>query len=48
MSSGGIYLSGRRITDPRYRVTLDDSVEGKLIVLRKGKKHYHIIRIVGD
>jgi tyrosyl-tRNA synthetase len=46
IKGGGIYLKNRRITDTYYKVTMDDSIEGKLFLLRKGKKQYHVVRIV--
>jgi len=29
-------------------VTLDDAVDGRFLVLRKGKKRYHLVRIGQD
>ena len=46
IEGGGIYLSGRKISDRDYKVTLADSIEGKLFLLRKGKKQYHVVRIL--
>ncbi len=47
MEQGGIYLNNRRVTATDRRVTLDDSVEGRFLVLRKGKKSYHLVRLLG-
>ncbi len=47
IQGGGIYINNRRITDIERRVSLADSIEGKFVVLRKGKKGYHLVRI-GD
>lgn len=46
IEGGGISLGGRKIADRDYKVAMTDSVEGKLFLLRKGKKQYHIVRIV--
>lgn len=45
IEGGGIYLGGRKITDRDYAVSMSDSIEGKLFLLRKGKKQYHVVRI---
>ncbi len=46
MKGGGIYLKNMRITDISYRVTLADSIEKKLFLLRKGKKQHHVVRVL--
>lgn len=46
IEGGGISLGGRKISDRDYKVAMTDSVEGKLFLLRKGKKQYHIVKIV--
>lgn len=46
IEGGGISLGGRKISDRDYKVVMADSVEGKLFLLRKGKKQYHIVKIV--
>ncbi|MEO0201804.1 MAG: tyrosine--tRNA ligase [candidate division WOR-3 bacterium] len=46
VSGGGAYINNRRISDISYKVGLRDAVEGKVIVLRKGKKNYFLVKIV--
>jgi tyrosyl-tRNA synthetase len=46
IKGGGIYLKNRRIIDTYYKATLNDSIDGKLFLLRKGKKQYHVVRIL--
>ncbi len=46
IEGGGISIDGRKIADRDYKVAMTDSVEGKLFLLRKGKKQYHIVKIV--
>jgi tyrosyl-tRNA synthetase len=46
IKGGGIYVSNRRISDPGTVVSKDQSIAGKLFLLRKGKKQYHVVRIV--
>lgn len=47
LQQGGIYLNNRRIADERKAVTHDDTVGGGLLVLRKGKRDYHLVRVAG-
>jgi tyrosyl-tRNA synthetase len=42
IEGGGIYLNNRRIESTDYRVTTEDAIEGRFLVLRKGKKNYHL------
>jgi tyrosyl-tRNA synthetase len=46
IKGGGVYLNNVRISDRDQRVTLADSIEGQFVVLRRGKKHYHLVQIV--
>ncbi|MFP3947483.1 MAG: tyrosine--tRNA ligase [Gemmatimonadota bacterium] len=48
VDQGGIYLNNRRIEDQGRRVTLDDAVEERFLVLRKGKKRYHLVKVTGS
>lgn len=47
IKSGGIYLNNERVDDPYRAVTLDDAIDGEVIVLRKGKKTHHLVRVEG-
>lgn len=47
IEQGGIYLNSERVTDPRRPVTLDDALHGRFLVLRRGKKRYHLVRLEG-
>ncbi len=46
VQGGGVYLNNHRISSPEQMVTLADSIEGQFVVLRKGKKQYHLVKIV--
>jgi tyrosyl-tRNA synthetase len=46
IKGGGVYLSNRRVSDANTVVSKEQSIEGKLFLLRKGKKQYHVVRIV--
>lgn len=47
ISGGGIYLNGERLEGPDQRVTTEDAIDGQVLVVRKGKKGHHVIRLVG-
>ncbi|HVF58485.1 MAG TPA: tyrosine--tRNA ligase [Thermoanaerobaculia bacterium] len=47
LQQGGVYLNNRRVADERKAVTLDDTLGGELLVLRKGKRDYHLVRVAG-
>jgi tyrosyl-tRNA synthetase len=46
VQGGGIYLNNRRIEEVGHAVTLADAIDGQFLVLRKGKKRYHLVRII--
>lgn len=43
IEGGGIYVNERRISDPSYRLSDKDLVDGRVALLRKGKKTYRIL-----
>ena len=45
IKGGGIYLNNVRVEELGRMVTLADTVDGQFLVLRKGKKRYHLVRI---
>lgn len=47
IEGGGIYVNNQRVDDVDASVTLDDTVEGRFVVLRKGKKSYHLVKLEG-
>lgn len=44
VEGGGVYVNNTQ-ADGSRRITLNDSIEGRFIVLRKGRKNYHLIRL---
>ena len=44
--SGGLYLNDTRVSDERGRVEISDAIDGRLFLLRKGKKENFLI-VVG-
>ncbi len=47
LDQGGVYLNNRRAADSQAQVTLADTLEERFLLLRKGKKNYHLIRVEG-
>ena len=47
IQGGGVYLNNERVDDVDMAVTLNAAIDGQVIVLRKGKKKYHLIRVQG-
>lgn len=47
IQGGGVYINNVRIEDPEKRVTLLDVLDGGFLVVRKGKKNYHLTKILG-
>lgn len=45
ISGGGIYLNGERLEGPEQRVRTDDAIEGRILVVRKGKKGHHVVKL---
>jgi len=46
IESGGVYLNNRRVSDPTFRVTSADVIDGRFLVLRHGRKNYRLARIM--
>ncbi len=46
VQGGGIYLNNQRVQDIKRAVTLNDSIEGLALVLRKGGKEYRLVKLV--
>ncbi len=47
ISEGGVYLNNHRVTESERQVTLNDLLEGRFLVLRRGKKTYFLVEVVG-
>ena len=44
VEGGGAYVNNRRETDLERRITRDDLLAGRYVVLRRGKRSYHLVR----
>jgi tyrosyl-tRNA synthetase len=45
VQSGGVYLNNDRVGDPGLKVTAEQAIGGQVLVLRKGQKLNHVIRL---
>lgn len=45
IGEGGIYLNNQRISDMGQFVTTEQLVDGRFLVLRRGRKNYHLVQI---
>jgi tyrosyl-tRNA synthetase len=43
LAAGGVYVNNERVSDPAAVVRAQDLIAGKHLVLRKGKKNYHLV-----
>jgi tyrosyl-tRNA synthetase len=45
ISAGGIYLNNQRVEDANQIVSPAETIEGRFLVLRKGRKNYHLVKV---
>jgi tyrosyl-tRNA synthetase len=46
IQGGGIYVNNQRVEDQNQTVTTTESVDGQFLVLRKGRKMYHLVKLL--
>ncbi|MGH9143741.1 MAG: tyrosine--tRNA ligase, partial [Vicinamibacterales bacterium] len=46
VQSGGVYVNNRRTGDPQARLTMAQTIGGRVIVLRRGARQQHVVKIV--
>ncbi|MCC3688869.1 tyrosine--tRNA ligase [Bacillus cereus] len=42
--NGAISMNGEKVTDVNTDITVENSIDGKFIIIRKGKKHYILVK----
>lgn len=47
LQEGGIYINNNRVSGENPPAGLGDMLEGQFIVLRKGKKNYTLVKVIG-
>jgi tyrosyl-tRNA synthetase len=45
VSAGGVSINKQKITGPEQRITGDDFINNKYLLVQKGKKNYYLIRV---
>ena len=45
IQEGGISVNNHKVGDEKQMITLNDVIEGSFLVLRKGKKNYHLVKV---
>ncbi len=45
IDQGGMYLNGEQISDAGRLVGVEDLVEGRLLVIRRGRKNYSLVKV---
>jgi tyrosyl-tRNA synthetase len=46
IEGGGVYVNSVRVQDIARRLTTADAIEGRFVLLRKGKKRYHLLAVL--
>ena len=46
IEGGGLSINNVRVEHVEVRVRIDDTIEERFLLLRKGKKNYHMVRVV--
>ena len=47
LQGGGVSLNNRKWDDPNQGITRADTIEGRFLVLRKGRKNYFLVKVLG-
>ena len=45
IDNGGLYLNNQRVDETDRSVSMADAIDGRVLVLRKGKKKYHLVQV---
>jgi len=45
IQGGGIYLNNQRVADAAQMATLGQAIDGRFLVLRQGRRQYHLVRV---
>ncbi|MCH7656674.1 MAG: tyrosine--tRNA ligase, partial [Chloroflexi bacterium] len=46
IEGGGLSVNNVRVEQVEAVVRIDDAIEGRFLILRKGKRNYHMVRVV--
>jgi len=45
IEGGGVYVNNVRVADTARAVSMSDTIDGRFLLLRKGKKQYHLVAV---
>ncbi|RPJ45957.1 MAG: tyrosine--tRNA ligase, partial [Chloroflexi bacterium] len=45
ITEGGINLNNQRVSEPASQATTSDLIDGHFLILRRGKKNYHLVKV---
>lgn len=45
IDGGGVYVNNVRVEDAARALTMTDTIDGRFLLLRKGKKQYHLVAV---
>jgi tyrosyl-tRNA synthetase len=45
VKGGGVYVNNQRVSDERARFTAGQAIAGRVFVVRKGARQYHLVRV---
>ncbi|MGD8282374.1 MAG: tyrosine--tRNA ligase, partial [Gemmatimonadota bacterium] len=45
IDGGGVYVNNVRVEDAGRALTMEDTIEGRFLLVRKGKKRYHLVAV---
>jgi tyrosyl-tRNA synthetase len=48
VQGSGVCVNNRRVSDARQTISAADLIDGQVLVLRKGAKNYHVIKVTGQ
>ncbi|HEX6367626.1 MAG TPA: S4 domain-containing protein, partial [Longimicrobium sp.] len=46
IAGGGISINGERVSSAEQRLRGEEAIDGQVLLLRKGKKQNHVVRLV--
>ena len=45
IQGGGIYLNDERVADGARAIELSQAIDGRFLILRKGRRKYHLVKV---
>ena len=46
IQEGGVYVNNNRVTDASSNISISDFIDGKYLILRRGKKNYFMVKAI--